>query len=70
VLTNVILVATDAPDPAVPFLRARWEDMQKRFPGAPDLDQALRNRWERPIRFDDVPILTDDYAPTDALLLW
>jgi hypothetical protein len=37
--------------------------------GAPDLSRALRDRWERDIPFGDVPVLTDDYAPTDALLM-
>jgi hypothetical protein len=34
----------------------------------PALDNAIADRWTRPVRFDDVPVLTDDYAPTDALL--
>ena len=34
----------------------------------PALDKAIADRWARPVRFDDVPVLTDDYAPTDALL--
>jgi len=35
----------------------------------PDLEQAIRGRVDRPITTEDVPVLTDDYAPTDALLL-
>lgn len=30
---------------------------------------AIRDRYDREIRTADVPTLTDDYAPTDALLL-
>jgi hypothetical protein len=37
-------------------------------PDRPDLDRAFRDRWERGLGFDDVPVLTGDYAPTDALL--
>ena len=54
---------------ATSFLRKRWEGFGQQSRGAPDLDNALRDRWERPVPFDDVPLLTDDYAPTDALLL-
>ena len=65
---NIILVATDAAAPTTDFLRQRWRTIRKAAPTAPDLDRAIADRWERPIRFDDVPVLTDDYAPTDALL--
>jgi hypothetical protein len=33
------------------------------------LTKALRDRWQRDIPIADVPLLTDGYAPTDALLL-
>ncbi len=65
---NVILVATDSAAPSTAFLRQRWRAIRKHAPQAPELDRAIADRWERPVRFDDVPILTDDYAPTDALL--
>jgi spermidine synthase len=68
-IRNVILVATDRPAPARSFLGARWRDLRSRSRGAPDLQQAIADRWERTLRVDDVPLLTDDYAPTDALLL-
>ena len=38
-------------------------------PGAPDLADAIRGRVDAPVSTADVPVLTDDYAPTDALLL-
>ncbi len=66
---NVILVATDRGAPATAFLRARWQRVRAGSRGAPDLSRALRDRWERDIPFGDVPVLTDDYAPTDALLM-
>ena len=65
---NVILVATDSAAPSTAFLRQRWRAIRKEAPTAPNLDRAIADRWERPVRFDDVPVLTDDYAPTDALL--
>ena len=37
--------------------------------GAPRLEQAILDRRDALIPTDDVPVLTDDYAPTDALLL-
>ena len=35
---------------------------------APDLNRAIRDRWERGTPFADVSVLMDAYAPTDALL--
>jgi spermidine synthase len=66
---NIILVAGDAAAPSKPFLRERWGELRRRSPGAPDLDVAIDGRVDAPISTADVPVLTDDYAPTDALLL-
>ena len=66
---NLILVATDRPAPDKAFLAARWRQVLSRQPGAPNLVPAIRGRYDRAIAVDDVPTLTDDYAPTDALLL-
>jgi spermidine synthase len=68
-IRNIILVATEAPLPAKPFLQSRWSEIRAASSGAPDLTRAIRDRWDRDVRTDDVPLLTDDYAPTDALLL-
>jgi spermidine synthase len=65
---NVILVATDGAAPSQSFLRERWAQLRKQSPTAPDLERAIKDRWERGTPFGDVPVLTDDYAPTDALL--
>jgi spermidine synthase len=65
---NVILVATEGAAPTTAFLRQRWQEIRKATPTAPPLDKAIADRWTRPVRFDDVPVLTDDYAPTDSLL--
>ncbi|MDQ3893877.1 MAG: fused MFS/spermidine synthase, partial [Actinomycetota bacterium] len=66
---NIILVATEAAAPEKAFLRARWRELRARFPAAPDLRKAIAKRDDRFVATGDVPILTDDYAPTDALLL-
>ncbi len=66
---NVMLVATDAPAPSRAFLLSRWRDIRREYPTAPDLAQPIRDRIDQPLRLDGVPILTDDYAPTDSLLL-
>jgi spermidine synthase len=68
-IRNVILVATDSALPAKQFLQQRWREVREEHPQAPDLRRAIADRWERPIPVADVPLLTDDYAPTDALLL-
>jgi spermidine synthase len=66
---NLIMVATDAPAPRKDFLQRRWNETRRASPTAPDLANAIRNRHDRLVPTRDVPILTDDYAPTDALLL-
>ena len=66
---NLILVATEGAAPAKPFLVDRWNEIRSRYPLAPDLTQQIRDRHDRPIPIDGVPTLTDQYAPTDALLL-
>jgi spermidine synthase len=66
---NLILVATEQAAPQAVFLAERWEGIRREFPTAPDLERAILDRHDAPIPTDDVPVLTDDYAPTDALLL-
>jgi len=65
---NIILVATEGPAPAEAFLVRRWGEISSRYRGAPELADAIGGRRRAPVRTDDVPLLTDDYAPTDALL--
>ena len=69
VIRNVILVSGDAAAPSKEFLLERWREVRRRSPGAPDLTEAIRGRVDAPVSTEDVPVLTDDYAPTDALLL-
>jgi spermidine synthase len=67
-IRNLIVVASDDRAPSKETLVARWQRRRTRFPTAPDLTQAIRARWDRPVSAARVPVLTDDYAPTDALL--
>jgi spermidine synthase len=66
-LNNIILVATEGAAPTKPALRQRWADV--RTETAPDLDAAIEDRYERVVPVNDVPTLTDDYAPVDSLLV-
>ena len=66
---NVIVVAGDSAPPGKGFLASRWQELRQRSPGAPDLSRAIADRWAPLLPTADVPLLTDDYAPTDALLL-
>ena len=69
-IRNIILVATERAAPSPQRLIESWnETREARAPGAPNLAKALRDRWQRDIPIADVPLLTDGYAPTDALLL-
>jgi hypothetical protein len=65
-----MLVAAETPAPRKEFLRGRWRRLRAGAPKAPDLGKAIADRYDGLIRTDDVPLLTDDYAPTDALLLF
>jgi spermidine synthase len=66
---NVIVVATEGARPTEAVLEENWERLRAAAPRAVDLREAIRARWDQPIPFDDVPLLTDGYAPTDALLV-
>jgi spermidine synthase len=66
---NVIVVATEGALPSEATLVSNWQELRRASPRALDLRAAIHTRWNRPIEFDDVPLLTDGYAPTDALLV-
>jgi spermidine synthase len=69
-IRNIILVATEQAAPSKQRLEETWNDVRRtRARGTPDLSAAIRDRWERNVPTGDVPLLTDGYAPTDALLL-
>ena len=66
---NLILVASDQVAPSKAFLAQRWAQIKAGSPGVPDLRQRIAQRHDKPIPLEGVPTLTDQYAPTDALLL-
>jgi spermidine synthase len=66
---NLILVASDQAAPSKAFLTERWQEIKAEAPQAPDLRRRIAQRHDRAIPLDGVPTLTDQYAPTDALLL-
>jgi hypothetical protein len=68
-IRNLMLVATEQAAPEKEFLAERWRGIRERSRGAPDLGKAIRDRRDAPVSVVGVPTLTDDYAPTDALLL-
>jgi spermidine synthase len=68
-LRNLILVASEQAAPSKAFLAERWQEIRTETPGTPDLSRRIAQRYDRPIPLEGVPTLTDQYAPTDALLL-
>ena len=68
-LRNIIVVAANAALPSVDVLRERWAGVRADHPQAPELDHVWSSNWTRFVPTRDVPVLTDDYAPTDALIL-
>ena len=67
-LRNIILVASEGATPAKEVLIDRWSEIREQTPRVVDLEEPIRDRYEGAVPTRDVPILTDDYAPTDALL--
>ena len=65
---NIIVVAGDFAAPTRESLRDRWDEIRRERPSVPQLGNAIRYRYEKLVPTADVPTLTDDYAPTDALL--
>ena len=68
-IRNIIVVASEAALPQPEFVRQRWQDVLEEHPQAPNLEQVWTSVWDRFVPTGDVPVLTDDYAPTDALLV-
>ena len=66
---NLMLVGTEQAEPTKEFLNERWSGVRADSPSAPDLTQAINDRYDQDVSVEGVPTLTDDYAPTDALLL-
>jgi len=56
---------------SIETLRARAKQMQGKVIKDPELLKRVGNYLSTPVQTNDVPTLTDDYAPVDALLhLW
>ncbi|HEV3480107.1 MAG TPA: fused MFS/spermidine synthase [Gaiellaceae bacterium] len=66
---NLILVATEGAAPTKEFLGERWEQIRAEARTAPDLREQIAGRYDKAVSLAGVPTLTDQYAPTDALLL-
>jgi spermidine synthase/MFS family permease len=59
-IRNIVLVATERAAPSADQLADTWADVRaSRAPRAPALAAPIRNRWERPVRPDDIPLHTD-----------
>ncbi len=67
---NLILVAREGAAQQRALVVRRWEALRREHPRAPDLRGPILNRRDAPVQVADVPTMTDDYAPTDALLLF
>src|SRR5262245_40357042 len=68
-IQNLMVVATEQPAATKPVLLERWRETRMRTRTYPDLRKRIRDRVGSGIEIVDVPTLTDDYAPTDALLV-
>jgi spermidine synthase len=68
-LLNVTLVATIGRSPSKAELADRWKAIEDAHSSVPALAGTIANRYDQAVDVHDVPVLTDDFAPTDALLL-
>jgi spermidine synthase len=68
-LRNIIVIAGNTALASPEFLVARWRELRAQYPRVPDLREPIRTRYDKLVPTRDVPVLTDDYAPTDALIL-
>ena len=68
-LRNIIIIATDAPAlPADEILRRARGLAAERIVTVDRFVDAAGTLYQAPIRMDDVPVLSDDFAPVDALI--
>jgi len=66
--SNFMLVAGDQPLPPESELERRAIAVDERLGTAPRYRRVARSRWASEVDLSDVPVLTDGYAPVDALL--
>ena len=68
-LRNIIIIATDAPAlPADEILGRARGLAAGRVVTVDRFVDAAGTLYQAPIRMDDVPVLSDDFAPVDALI--
>jgi len=68
-VTNVILVATDARPRLTPEeVSRRATLLGTRLLSPTELRDKARHLLDRPVPLEDVPVLTDDFAPVDQLI--
>ncbi|MDR7511769.1 MAG: hypothetical protein QN147_07075, partial [Armatimonadota bacterium] len=68
-LRNIIVIATHEPALSAEEIRRRARELVAR--GVVTVDRftaAAADLYQTPIRTGDVPVLTDDFAPIDALI--
>jgi spermidine synthase len=68
-IQNLIVVATEQPLVAKSVLLERWRETRQQTKTYPDVRERISDRVDSGIVIGDVPTLTDDYAPTDSLLV-
>lgn len=66
--SNVLVLATDAPALAPEALRDRARGLDRRLRFQPSIESIVRRRIGVELRADEVPVLTDEYAPVDRLI--
>ena len=66
---NVILIATERAAPGLRQLGASWAEVAPFVLHGARARRRDPDRWSGALETDDVPYLTDGYAPTDALLV-
>lgn len=66
-LRNIIVVGTQDPPSPPEAVRARYAHLRGRIRIA-GFEAVVRDLYGRPVPTEDVPVLSDNYAPVDALL--
>lgn len=65
---NVLVLATDQPEVSPERLRARAAELDRTLRFDPTLAEIAASRFQGEFVSRDVPVLTDEYAPTDRLI--
>ncbi|GMU64005.1 MAG: hypothetical protein AMXMBFR36_02790 [Acidobacteriota bacterium] len=65
---NFMLIASEEPLPPASVLERRAIEIDRRLGTSPRYRRVALARWTGAIDLADVPVLTDGYAPVDALL--